>query len=156
MNLSAAVFCLQPYAAAVSMPTAAPAVLSQNRPWHFVFLLGVKRVCVFVCVPQCVPVRRCAASVHPPLSLDNVTHETCARLRCQTARGKSAWVYSVRERKDREETILNRAAVSSSKAQNRSPHTLNLEANEREKTCRTCCKRGGGAAERPDRNVSLF
>lgn len=64
-----------------------------------------------------------------------------------------------RERKDREETILNRAAVSSSKAHNRSPHTLNLEANRDKKHAGPAAKSGRGgavAAERPDRNVSLF
>ena len=129
-------------------PRTGPDILSFFSAWS---------VCVCVCAPQCVPVRRCAASVHPPLSLDNVTHETCARLRCQTARGKSAWVCSVRERKDREETILNRAAVSSSKSSEPQPsHSTWKQMREKEK-CRTCCKEGGReAAERPDRNVSLF
>ena len=106
------------------------------------------------------PVRRCAASVHPPLSLDNVTHETCARLRCQTARGKSAWVYSMRERGKIERKPSSTERLCLPVKLTTAALTLSTWKQTETKNMPDLLQnRGGGgavAAERPDRNVSLF
>lgn len=93
------------------MPTAAPAVCPLQPALTFSLLLGVKRVCLFSrCVPVQEPMCCCVLSFHPPLSLDNVTHETSTRSGVKPQRQVCVG-YRERRRKVAEETILSLSSL---------------------------------------------